>query len=151
MKEPGEEDDGGEALEEDGEEVECAALEGGAVGGEKSRTPPPRPERGEQHLLYIPWLSTYSSTIHPTYVAAVDGRPVKIIQSMTSKRTHGAATCDNRFPVFAPQAPRNNCAARDNYSRHYERTALLVIRRCEECFDDINSLACPSISRIRQR
>lgn len=62
-----------------------AVLEGGAVGGEKSRTPPPPATTEAQHLLYIPWLSTYASAYAACTI--VDRRPVKIAQSMTSKRT----------------------------------------------------------------
>lgn len=67
-----------------------------------------------QHLLYIPWLSTYL----PVTFAVVD-RPVKITQSVTSKRIFAPvvhAIID--LPGLASQAPRNNCAARDNYGFH---------------------------------
>jgi len=57
-----------------------AVLEGGAVGGEKSRTPP----RLERSIC-----STYPGS-QPMYLPTriiVDRRSVKIAQSMTSKRT----------------------------------------------------------------
>jgi len=78
--------------------VECALLEGGAVDGEKSRTPPPPPP---------PPLQLAASALHTlalnlsTYILGI-GRPVKIAQSMTSKRTFAPvmhAIID--FPVTA--------------------------------------------------
>lgn len=42
-----EEEGGSEEAQREGE-VECGVLEGGAVGGEKSRTPPPLPQPTQQ-------------------------------------------------------------------------------------------------------
>lgn len=67
----------GKAPEKMGRGGMRAVLEGGAVGGEKSRTPP-RPERSI--------CSTYPGS-QPISTYAHHRRPVKIAQSMTSKRT----------------------------------------------------------------
>ena len=71
---------------------------------------------GAQHLLYIPWLSTYVSTYtHHRRSTICENRSIDDLEAHL--RTRGA--CDNRFPgARSPYAPRNNCVARDNYSFH---------------------------------
>lgn len=87
---------------------------GGVVGGEKSRISPPlpRPESAASalHTLALNLSTCYVRRCRPT----CKNRSIDDLEAYL--RTHGA--CDNRFPGFASQAPRNNCAARDNYGFH---------------------------------
>lgn len=111
--------------------VECAALslskeELSAVKNHASR----HHCHGQkaQHLLYIPWLSTYL----PVTLARCRPRPVKIAQSVTSKRIFAPvvhAIID--LPGLASRklleiiVPREIIMALTDY----ELTVLLVIRR----------------------
>ncbi|KAK9296032.1 hypothetical protein QLX08_009840 [Tetragonisca angustula] len=76
-------------------EVECAVLEGGAVGGEKSRTLLPLP--WTEHLLYIPWLSTFEKGTFSSHLSRADSPPdnrlnAPAFRSPTIQRLYPAST-----------------------------------------------------------
>jgi hypothetical protein len=91
--------------------VECALLEGGAVDGEKSRTPPP-PLPPPQPQLAASALHTLALNLS-TYILGIGRKNCSIDDLEVHLRTRGA--CDNRFASYASQATRNDSAARDNY------------------------------------